>query len=439
MATGFALAAGFEFGSVFAAQVFINNGYHYQQTSFFCGEGAMEMQLDSPAVLGEGGLASVGINNANMLNGNGFTTANENGLATTVLPGDYGLQSQLYGTAPSILSRTVWDGAANLAFANHAGTPPVPMAGVMNGVDAPPNGDHNYAAYGFSPSILGANSASRTLALALNLYGVPASAVVLHGAHWIDVNGVRTTGAIGLNTAYKINGFFVKDPWTGFAVMNPGQSSGVYGLGFNTYLRYGKPWFNFFNPAPNTGNRYVLELEPQSFGPVPIDPGAMDSLPSEPPPLSVALDASAALTQAGTDLAADSTLSTEPGLTSGTFDKTLADLLEVTIGGEQDWLVPFDGNGGKDDVTGALLVDAQTGVIDQASWIDPSQDPVSSITLSQLQTMFLDEQNGILPQDDPIASAVPEGGSLASFVLALMAILAIRRWFGPATTGLVPA
>ena len=151
----------------------------------------------------------------------------------------------------------------------------------------------------------------------------------------------------------------------------------------------------------------MLELEPQSFGPGPIDPGGMDSLPSEPPPLSVALNASAALTQAGIDLAADSMLSTEPGLTSGTFDKSLADLIEVTVGGEQDWLVPFDGRGGKDNVTGALLVDAQTGVIDQATWIDPAKDPVNSITLSELETMFLDEQNGILPQDDPIAGAVP--------------------------------
>jgi hypothetical protein len=98
-----------------------------------------------------------------------------------------------------------------------------------------------HAPYGFFPSAIGANSASRTIALSLAIYQVPASIVVLHGTHWIDVNGVSTSAPIGLNTPYLINGFFIKDPWTGFALNNPGQSNGILGLGFNTFLRYGAP------------------------------------------------------------------------------------------------------------------------------------------------------------------------------------------------------
>lgn len=424
---GLAFTACMMSSSAFATVVNIANGYHYQQTSFFCGEGAMEMQFDAPAVTSTNALVANAMANVRAANAGGFAVVPENGAPTVVLPGDFTIQNQLYGTIPSILSSTVWDGFANFAFATHTGTPPLAMARVMNAVDAPPNGIHNYGAYGFSASAVGANSASRTLALALKLYDVPASAVVMHGAHWIDVNGVRTTGAIGLNAPYKINGFFVKDPWTGFAITNPAQSGGAYGLGFNTYLRYGRPWFSFFNPAPNAGNRYALELEPQSVGPVPIDDGTNDSLPPDPPPLAQPLDASTALLQAISDLASDPTLSTEPGLTNGAFDPTLADLLQVTIGGDAQWLVPFDGNGGTDDVTGALLVDTLTGVIDQATWIDPLQDPVDSITLLQLQTMFLDEQNGILPQDDPLAGDLPEPASVALLVPALVTSLAFRR------------
>lgn len=419
---GFALATALGAGSASAGSIVIPNGYHYQQTSFFCGEGAMEMQLDSPQVRSTNPTVNNALNSAST---SGYGFVNENGLPTLVQLGDATIQGQLYGVTPSILSSTVWDGFANAAFASHTGTPPGAMARVMNAADAPPLGNDNYAAYTFAPSAVGANAASRTLALSMALFNVPGSAVVMHGAHWIDVHGVRTTGNIGLGQPYLINGFFVRDPWTGFAFTNPSQSSGIFGLGFNTYLRYGSPWFSFFNPAFNTSNRYVLELEPQ--GPVPVDDGTNDSLPPPPPLLGSPLDATGALSQAALDLAADPVLDTEPGLVGGGFDSLLSDLMQVTIGGDTDWVVPYDGSGGSNDVTGALLIDANTGVIDQATWIDPTEDPVSSMMLSQLDAMYLDEQNGLLPQDDPIAGDVPEPATVLLLSPALAFLAVFRR------------
>jgi len=87
---------------------------------------------------------------------------------------------------------------------------------------------------------------------------------VLSGAHWAAVNGVETTGAIGLGQPYQINYFRISDPWTGFALTNPAQSGRILGASFETWIRYGNPWFSYFNPAPNGGNNYVLELLPQT-------------------------------------------------------------------------------------------------------------------------------------------------------------------------------
>jgi hypothetical protein len=198
------------------------------------------------------------------------------------------------------------------------------------------------------------------------------------------------------------------------------------------------PWFSVINPG--FLNDYVAELEPQDpvEGPVPVDDGTNNSLPPPPPLLASPLTASQAITQAISDLAADSDLNDQRGLTSGSFDLNAGDSVEYDIFGDMDWVVPFDGGGGANDVTGALLIDALSGVIDQATWIDLSQDfvdgmPISSITLAELHQMYLDEQNGILPQDDPLAGdlPVPEPGSAALLASALAAF-AFRRRVGQA-------
>jgi len=151
---GLALAAGLSPVGTSADVITIPNGYHYQQTAFYCGEAAMEMQLDSSAVTLNNPTVAAALANTQLLNGAGFSTVNENGAPTTVLPGDYALQNQLYGS--------VYGGFAAAAFASHQGTPPLAMAGVMNAADAPPSGIHNYAAYAFSPNVFEANGANRT-------------------------------------------------------------------------------------------------------------------------------------------------------------------------------------------------------------------------------------------------------------------------------------
>lgn len=98
---------------------------------------------------------------------------------------------------------------------------------------------------------------------------------------------------------------------------------------------------------------------------------------------------------------------------TGGFDSNLSDLSEFMIGVDTDWLVPYDGAGGVNDITGALLIDANTGVIDQATYLDAT-DPVTSLTLAQLDQMYLDEQNGNDPRDDSAPKDVPEPASAAA-------------------------
>src|SRR5436190_663613 len=72
-------------------------------------------------------------------------------------------------------------------------------------------------------------------------YCVPATIAVGNGAHWVDVNGVKTIGAIGRNTNYIIQGYRVRDPWTGYWQSLPANQRAQLppGLGRNSYFRYG--------------------------------------------------------------------------------------------------------------------------------------------------------------------------------------------------------
>jgi len=67
-----------------------------------------------------------------------------------------------------------------------------------------------------------------------------------------------------------------------------------------------------------------------------------------------------------------------------------------------------------------LMIDADTGVIDEATWFD-SSDPVSSVTLNEMDMMFEDQENGLLPDDN-----LPEPAALAILAPGLV-LLAMRR------------
>lgn len=461
--------------------------YHAQTTSYTCAVASMEMQLDTPVVTnnnifvqtllaqGDGAYAPIGnapnngaqsyiyymvhsptaaalpAYNTNFNNNNGEAILNQNAYvynnpAINPVPGSGGdLNSLQFGT-------NVLDGSA----AQVPGAPGI--------------GQDGYASY----NVTNPYYASRTIAAAMQQTGIPAVISInpnpfgyafngqLGGQHAISVYGVSTTASPVLNGAYTINGFFVHDPWTGYAQNVPGAAAaGGMGIGMNTYLRYGYnspipnapqlalpngggnatvspfTWFGYFVPssgqyAPTvnqlyqTGVGYKFEVEPQ--GPESLDtggPGGLDySLPALTPLLGTDLNATGADSDALSDLDADS-LQNEPGFEGGHFDTNSADTMlmqdpnDPSIQG--DWLVPYDGAGGVNDVTGAILIDEDTGVIDQATWFDPS-DPIQSMTLSQIDQMYQDQVNDIVEDDN----VVPEPASLGIILISSLG-LGIRR------------
>jgi hypothetical protein len=301
--------------------------------------------------------------------------------------------------------------------------------------------------------VLGAAAATRTIVNCIADYQVPAQIVVGFGAHSMIANGAITVGQPGANMGpaggngnYTLYYVQVSDPWTGYALAQPASAGGTIGWGENTWLRYGydvlgngqgiqwirpdgttinnaRPgiWFNCFTPSvPQASNgfnqtSYKFTVEPQ--GPESLDTGdpAIDgSLPAPPPLISPVTSAAGALAYAGSDLSASSQLTTDFNLLgSGSFDSNPADemLLQLPGGqGDGDWLVPYDGSGGTNDIQGAMLIDQDTGVIDEATWLTP-QDNLPGYSLSQLDAMMQAEANGIGPNDNPVA--LPEPGTLA--------------------------
>jgi hypothetical protein len=458
----FTVLAGF--GSRCFAQlggIYINNGYHAQVTDYFCGAASMEMMLDTPLTT-----------NPLLPNLNPNPSYNPN-VVDLLTPGDGGtsppspfplLSPPPAGSQASIYSLVHGGSYGNLGAFNAytvynnpaygPGTDPIGFAAGLNAIDnstnpnnaavsavfANPgnNGNHQYAAYGgsgtFPPIVAAGLAASNTVAGALLTYGVPASVSINNGGHWIDVNGVSTT-TVGPTT--YINGFFVRDPWTGYALA---QNQTNLGLGANTYLRYGYDqfannttriggWFNYFTPATNTANAgygpgYTIEVEPQ--GPELPDYGNDYNLL---PTISGNSDINGtqALGDAIADLADTAGLSGEVGFEHGSFDGSHE--MEKSMPGdtstEGDWLVPYDGSGGVNDVTGFVLIDEDSGVIDQATWLDPSDGP-ASMTLAQIDAMFASEALG---DADPPDNAVPEPSSLVLMGMAVAGggLLFVRR------------
>lgn len=427
--------------------IYIANTYHAQVTNYFCGAASMEMMLDTPVTTNP---LSVSYNQ-NVVDllalGDGPTSPPTNIPAQPPAVPPAGAQASIYSLdhGGAFAAQSVFTGASvyNNPFYG-PGTDPIGFAAGLNAIDNPTNpnnaavstalgnagnnGNHAYAAYGgfvtFPPTILAGMAASNTVASALLTYGVPASVSINNGGHWIDVNGVSTL-TVGPTT--YINGFFIRDPWTGYALA---QGQANLGLGANTYLRYGYDqfannttrmggWFNYFTPASNTANAgygpgYTIEVEPQ--GPESLDTGNTFSLPAVMSGTSD-LNASQALSDAIADLGNTAGLSGEVGFEHGSFDGS--DEMEMSMpgdtSGEGDWLVPYDGSGGTNDVTGFLLIDEESGVIDQATWLDPTDGP-ASLTLAQIDQMFESEAFGL---EDPSDNAVPEPSSLALAAIAV--------------------
>lgn len=309
----------------------------------------------------------------------------------------------------------------------------------LNLMDSPANnaGIHNYVAYNLPPVPVPPNAsradwANRTMADGLAQLGIPAAAVVHGGAHWVCVIGAKTDVAPVAMGQFKIYGFYIQDPWDGYqeamvkqGVVNDPQGRPLLpGLGEQKFCstavnpNRGKEddidWDSIFNPAGGpplplfgSGLGYKFEVEP--IGPVPLDTGnngQYNSIPDPSPILTNApLTAQEALVFATNSLAGDAFLSSQPGFTNGTWVVTDAMLVRYATDGtnEGDWLLPYEGAGGTNDVTGFVMIDMETGDLDEAVWMNPG-DVVPSMNLSDVETMETDEFAGIFPDDNTSAA-----------------------------------
>jgi PEP-CTERM motif len=442
--------------------------YHAQVTSYYCGSATVEMMLDNNAVRQNNPYVNYILNPANapdpapasfvnVIPGqdatfgkipfNAVNNANQSihpTYAPVVIAG-------LNGGNP-VSAVTYGPQLAIYDFAHGAGTF-VPIAGpnagktlsyfnpfqgwgsgsgingqqvelnVFDNPDVGGEGSHAFAAYNL-PTL---NAASRTIANALGDYEVPAGGVFYGGQHAMAVTGVKTDVKPGKNVAaYEIEGFYVDDPWHGYAVAKhlPADQ-----LGLKQRYVTNKPeknvaltrWQDIFTASAGepgegayaSGVGYKFVVEPQ--GPELPDDGSFDSQPLEALPLLTDLDATGALALAQTTLAADLELSSKYGLSGGGFDGNHMTLIDPAT--ENDWFIPYLRGG---VYTGAFLFSAHYGILEEASWDDLGDLPTS---LADLEQEYQGIEDGIHPNDNP----VPEASTLALVGIGWVVAGAKRR------------
>ncbi len=388
--------------------------YAFQQTSFYCGEGTMQMMLSANAV----GAANPG-----------FVMPTQNALYTVAQKAQFLASGfNIKGTLPS--------GLAN-ATANPGALP-----------NAAP-GD-NWSQYISLGTLAGADQAERNIANALAATQIPVGAVVNYGGHWDAIWGVQASAVPVLNTPYLIQGFAVADPWTGYALANPspGQSLGLgiayvsnvtvpYLLPNGAVALYNPFLSNVFEPIRTVGapwgGRYVSVADPLATTPPAPDNGSNNSIPLAAQvnlSTAVAITAATAITDAANDVTNGSVnLSTEPGFNGGDkADANTADVLQVAEPGitgasVNDFLVPFkDPNGAAgSNYTGIAAINPYTGQIDTAQSI-----PITSgeLTLAEIQALGRDLLSGNVPQDNVV---VPEPAAIMLVAIGGLVLSARRR------------
>jgi len=286
------------------------------------------------------------------------------------------------------------------------------------------DGAHSYVAYNIS----NVNTANRILAYDIDNYKVAAGALVQQGNHWVTVVGINTNVKPTAGGNFTVNGFYVRDPWTGTTFAT---NAGVPGMGYNAYLATtgaDAKWKNNFLPTKWGGTwqgNYAFVADPD-----PGEDGTDPVFPSDPAPLGSELTGSGAVTAAGNDLPGVAGLAGDGSFESGGF--TTSGEMEVMHGGqlaEDEWLVPYDNPSGE---SGVALIDAVTGELDAAYWNEGGTlDPAFINGLLQEDTTppgtFI---NGIQQTDGsevPVDNVTPEPATLVLMSLGGIALALAHR------------
>jgi len=277
-------------------------------------------------------------------------------------------------------------------------TSPDGLKGALSFYD--PN--HTYVAY----NIANYDSAVRTLAYNIDHYSVTGGALINNGGHWINVVGVDTSVKPALNTAFKVNGFYIKDPWSGFM---PGK-----GLGKNSYYaNTAEGWKKYFTTT-NYGGKYqgnyafVTDPDP--------DTDTADSSFNFTP-TSIA-NATQADSEAALDLSNIAGLAGDASFENGSFG--LAGATEVNFSdGAGEWLVPYYQTGAT-TASGTVLINATTGTLDQAFW---DEGVLTGDSLSAVDSLVQNEASNQLILDN----VVPEPTTLLGYIVGGLTLTALCK------------
>ncbi len=282
------------------------------------------------------------------------------------------------------------------------------VKGALNFYDNPPR---NYLSYVRDTR----DAANRKLAYNLNTYQVPAGALVNGGEHWINVRGFDSNVAPTVAGAYDINGFFIRDPWTGFAGVGTG-------IGKNRYLANNDGgWHQFFVPSKaewvgTWDNKFVVVADP-------LETGDMDTVP-DPSPSGPQMTSIQAAARAAIELSQIGELANESSFSGGAFcDSAGCGASLMTwynqSSGQSDWVLPYYRFG---SLSGAMILDSYTGDIHQALWAELGDNP----SLESFMNEITLEYSGTFPRGQ---ANVPEPGSVI-LVLWGLAIMMIGRRSG---------
>jgi hypothetical protein len=150
--------------------------------------------------------------------------------------------------------------------------------------------------------------------------------------------------------------------------------------------------------------------------------------------------APAPLTFRTNDPGADAFLSQQAGFMAGGWDLANATLVQYPTDGpnEGDWLLPYEGSGGTNDVTGYVLIDVETGDLDEAVWMNPG-DVVSSMSLTNVETLETDEFLEIVPDDNAGEPQLSIQNTSTNTVVLTWPTTFLTSYTVQQTTSLLPA